>query len=828
MRPQLAAVLLALVVVLSVLAPIGTAASGTESAKQLDASIIADHSGTAVAIEQSETTVTAEPGDTVTLTTEFHFSGVAGPGTAVKLPGTWQGELTDPAGGSPKPTNGTANVLEIVWLTPGTYQVTYQIQVPEGAEPGAYHVNVSGSAIDPADAGFISDSTSTTITVEAPPEPADFQVRELNAPETVTQGDPITVSADVTNEGDEAGTQTVAFRLDTDNDGDLEEDETLVSKEITLAGGDTQTVTFEDLDTGSLALGEYDHGIVTEDDSATASITIEAQPDPASFDITSVNAPATTAGDTAQVTVTIENTGDLEGTRTVQLLMDGTVRDDASVSVAGKASKQVTFEVDTSGMAPNEYDFDVVTDDDTSSGTLTVEPSTPDNRPPSADAGNDKRVTEGSTVTLDAGGSSDPDGDDLSYDWTQTAGPTADLEDVDTATPSFDAPNVDEETTLTFELTVSDGKQTASDTVSVTVEDSTETAPEPDPADFRVKNLDAPDSVTNGDSITVSAEITNDGGVKEKQTVGFRLDTDDDGDLEEDETIATREVSLDPGESTTVTFAGVTTDSLSPEEYLHGVFTDDDSATATITIEEQQDQQPSNRAPDADAGDDRTVEAGTSLELDASGSSDPDGDDLSYDWTQIDGPTVDLEDADTATPTFDAPNVDEETTLTFELTVSDGDTHDTETVEVTVNPSETEEESDETYYQVDFVAGEPLEQLGPADSDAFYSDQERLIRYLHGSTDEPVKRVGTTHTLDSAVATCIEEASFTVDDGKVTVTFTVADDCETQLSLVAYEKPVDDWSRELADEQVLVDAETETFAPGTHTITVELPDTDSD
>ena len=88
--------------------------------------------------------------------------------------------------------------------------------------------------------------------------------------------------------------------------------------------------------------------------------------------------------------------------------------------------------------------------------------------PPVADAGEDRNVSGGLSVTLDGRDSGDPDGDDLTYEWIQTAGTMVALANADSARPTFTAPNVTE--TLTFQLTVDDGHDGSStDTVTVNI-----------------------------------------------------------------------------------------------------------------------------------------------------------------------------------------------------------------------------------------------------------------------------------------------------------------------------------------------------------------------
>jgi fibronectin type 3 domain-containing protein len=79
------------------------------------------------------------------------------------------------------------------------------------------------------------------------------------------------------------------------------------------------------------------------------------------------------------------------------------------------------------------------------------------NQPPTANAGADQNVKEGTIVTLNGSSSNDPEGIGFSYEWSQVSGSAVILSNRFAAQPTFFAPNVSEAgESLMFQLTVTD------------------------------------------------------------------------------------------------------------------------------------------------------------------------------------------------------------------------------------------------------------------------------------------------------------------------------------------------------------------------------------
>ncbi|WP_233517253.1 hypothetical protein [Haloferax sp. Atlit-19N] len=97
-----------------------------------------------------------------------------------------------------------------------------------------------------------------------------FEVSNLSAPSGVEAGEPVTVSADITNPNDVPMIQCVEFRLE----GDVVE-----RTGWALNPNETETITF-DVNTTGLEDGTYIHGIETRDFGELATLTVGEQPEP--------------------------------------------------------------------------------------------------------------------------------------------------------------------------------------------------------------------------------------------------------------------------------------------------------------------------------------------------------------------------------------------------------------------------------------------------------------------------------------------------------------------------------------------------------------------
>lgn len=121
-----------------------------------------------------------------------------------------------------------------------------------------------------------------------------------------------------------------------------------------------------------------------------------------------------------------------------------------------------------------------------------------------------------------------------------------------------------------------------------------------------------------------------------------------------------------------------------------------------------------------------------------------------------------------------------------------------------------------SFYQVDFVTGTPIEQLS---ANHLYGD--RKIQFMGGvvGADEPQRWSAGDHP---ACLGDVEQIEIIDDGTAATVTFVVKERCT--LSFVSYETQSIRFDRHTAHRQVLVDSVTRTFEPGRYEVIVSLPD----
>ena len=330
-----------------------------------------------------------------------------------------------------------------------------------------------------------------------------------------------------------------------------------------------------------------------------------------------------------------------------------------TVTLSGATTLTPSFTAPQKTNAVQSLTFSLAANDGFDTSIDTVDVFIAANVGPTANAGPDAQVGGGTTGTLDGTASTDGDGDPLTYSWTQTGGPTVTLTGANTATPTFTAPAASTvPQTLTFELIVNDGLASSSaDTVTITVPDNA--AP--------VVDAGADASATGGTTVTLSGSATdleNDPLTYQwTQTGGPTVALNGATTLTPNFTAPAKTANAQ-----TLTFQLIANDGTSSSQ----------PDTVTITV-------PGNNGPTANAGNDVTFPGGSQVFLEGFGT-DPDGDPLTLQWTQVGGPAVTLNDATTQNPNFFAPaKTSAVQVLTFSLVASDGiASSSADTVDVTI------------------------------------------------------------------------------------------------------------------------------------------------
>ena len=333
--------------------------------------------------------------------------------------------------------------------------------------------------------------------------------------------------------------------------------------------------------------------------------------------------------------------------------------------------------------------------------TLSFNPR-PLNQIPTANAGPDQTVFVNDTVQLDGSGSSDLDGDPLTYAWSlfnMPSGSAAALSDPTLVNPTF---VVDRPGDYTLELVVEDGlAQSTPDTVVVSTQNS-------DP----VANAGPDQTVFVGNLVTLDGSAS----------------SDVDGDpLTYAWTLLQQPAGSTASLANPLTVAPSFTVDL-PGAYLAQLLVNDgllDSAPDTVAINTE------NSKPIADAGPDQSGYVGDTITLDGSGSSDVDGDPLTYDWSLITLPEGSTATLATSTAVQSSFVPDLAGSYVGQLIVNDGaldSDPDTALVTIEVKPADNQPPQITSTPVTAAVAGQPYSY----DVDATDPDVGDSLAYIYG------------------------------------------------------------------------------------------------
>jgi len=153
------------------------------------------------------------------------------------------------------------------------------------------------------------------------------------------------------------------------------------------------------------------------------------------------------------------------------------------------------------------------------------------------------------------------------------------------------------------------------------------------------------------------------------------------------------EDEADDGGNTTDNLTEVPDGEASSDPAVNNSGNDSTSPSGGVNGESTSSITDTNSPPVANAGYDLTGKPTESVILDASKSTDPDDGDRieSYQWEQVSGPTAVINDENSQTPIVTLPDIDNDATLVFSLTVNDGEVNSEEQDTVSIHVDHTDE-----------------------------------------------------------------------------------------------------------------------------------------
>lgn len=447
-------------------------------------------------------------------------------------------------------------------------------------------VLVSLSAIGMSFAADASpaDNRTSDFTTQA----ASFSVSNLQAPTEAEVDERIQIEATVTNTGNTSGSQSIQYRIGGNK---------IDSKKVELDAGASKRIKFS-VDVPAFPVGNYTQGVFIgkTNQGQTSWLRITGTP---SFEVSNLQTPAkAAAGDEIRVSATIRNSGTAHGETRIEYRFDDERLARKTVRLDPREQTTVTFNVQmpTQRLGTYRHGIFIGTTNRGQTSSIEIQKAAPRFDISGLDAPAQTRIGDEATIrarvtnTGTRAGSTTVEyrvgGRTLAEDSVSLLPDESKTVTLRTRYPGFIAGIY---TQGVFRIGSNQGPTS---TLSLTGE-----------ANFEIANLQAPARITTGDQIQVQATVINTGTAEGATGVQYRV---------ADQRRASKQISLKPGERTTVGFDVQIRNN--PSTYTHGVYVGDTQRgqTASLVVEGREPKfSVSNLRGPARAiiGDDITVEA---------------------------------------------------------------------------------------------------------------------------------------------------------------------------------------------------------------------------